>query len=125
VPYKIFAYAIPLYVGMLIAVSGIQQYVFAWTTNYRFNSFQIGTLQFDSTLRPSKLVWIRISNTIAIVFSLGLLAAWAKVRYTRYLFDNLVVMATSDLNEFAVASESEEKAYGNAATEFFDLEIAF
>jgi uncharacterized membrane protein YjgN (DUF898 family) len=60
---------------MLIVVTGIQQYVFAWTTNYCFNSSQLGTLQFDSTLRPSKLVWIRISNIIAIVFSLGILAA--------------------------------------------------
>lgn len=124
-PKMIIAFAIPVYLGMIIAFTGIQQYLFAWTTNYCFTSSQLGLLQFESTLHAGRLVWIRISNIIAIIFSLGLLAAWAKVRHTRYLFDNLTVLAAGDLNEFASAAEPEEGAYGDAATEFFDLEIAF
>lgn len=121
----IIAFAIPAYAVLLIAVTGIQQYLFAWTTNYCFNSSQLGPLRFESTLRAGRLVWIRITNIIAIVLSLGLLSAWAKVRRTRYLLDNLTVLATGDLNEFASASEPHEGAFGDAATEFFDLEIAF
>ena len=112
-----------LYPLMLIAATFFQQYIYAWTTNYSWGHSKLGRVRFESTLRAGKLVWIRITNILAIIVSLGLLAPWARVRRTRYVLDNLTVITEQSLNDFAAAVEPEEKAYGDAATDFFDLEI--
>jgi uncharacterized membrane protein YjgN (DUF898 family) len=107
---------------MLLALTFSQQYLYAWTTNYCLGRTEIGKIRFESTLSGGMLFWIRLSNIAAIIFSLGLLTPWAKVRRMRYLVDNIAVVGT-DLNSFAAAAEPGESAYGDAAADFFDLEI--
>ena len=48
---------------------------------------------------------------------------WAKVRRTRYVLDNLTVVAPGTLDEFTAAAEPDEGALGVSATDFFDVEI--
>ncbi|NJD55988.1 MAG: DUF898 family protein [Nitrospirae bacterium] len=107
---------------MVLAVTFSQQYLYAWTTNYCLGRTGIGKIRFESTLSGGRLFWIRLSNIIAIIFSLGLLTPWAKVRRMRYLVDNIAVVG-ADLNGFAAAAEPGESAYGDTAADFFDLEI--
>ena len=101
----------------------IQQYLYALTTNYCLQSSSLGTLRFQSTLQPGQLFWIRITNIAAIIFSLGMLIPWAKVRRMRYLFNNIAVTTEGSLNDFTAAVEPDESAYGEAAADFFDIEI--
>ena len=107
---------------MLLALTFSQQYLYAWTTNYCLGRTEIGKIRFESTLSGGMLFWIRLSNIAAIIFSLGLLTPWAKVRRMRYLADNIAVVG-ADLDGFAAAAEPGESAYGDAAADFFDLEI--
>ena len=112
-----------MYLVMLLAGTFVQQYIYAWTTNYSWGASQLGAVRFISSLRAGRLFWIRISNILAIVLSLGLLIPWAQVRKTRYILDNMTVIAEQGLDDIAVASVPEASAYGDAATDFFDLEI--
>ena len=112
-----------VYGVMLIVVSFFQMYIYAWSTNYCFVHSELGELRFDCTLSGWRLFWIRISNIAAIIFSIGLLTPWAKVRRMRYLADNLSVIAACDLGNFTAAAAPADAAYGDAATDFFDLEI--
>jgi uncharacterized membrane protein YjgN (DUF898 family) len=114
----IFIYAITL-----IVFNFAQQYIYAWVTNYCFKHSELGELRFESTLKGGKLFWIRISNIFAIIFSAGLLIPWAKVRRMRYIVDNISLVSGHSLNDFTAAVETDESAYGDAATDFFDLEI--
>ncbi len=108
---------------LLLLGSFVQMYIYSWTTNYCFTHSELGELRFESTLSGWKLFWIRISNIAAIVFSMGLLTPWAKVRRMRYLADNLSVVTTQDLENFTSAVGPDAAAYGDAAADFFDIEI--
>ena len=46
---------------------------------------RFGNLTIESSAKASKLLWIRFSNILASIFSLGLLIPWAKVRRVRYI----------------------------------------
>jgi len=107
----------------LLVTVFVQQYIYAWQTNYCLSQSELGSLRFRSTLGPGRLFWIRLSNIIAIIFSLGLLIPWAKVRRTRYVLDNVAVIAPGGLDSFTAASGRDESAYGEVATDFFDFEI--
>jgi uncharacterized membrane protein YjgN (DUF898 family) len=120
---SIIASAFVVYGVLLIVGSFSQMYIYAWSTNYCFIQSELGDLRFESTLSGGKLFWIRISNIAAIVFSMGLLTPWAKVRRMRYLAENLSVVSTQDLENFTSAVAPDAASYGDAAADFFDLEI--
>ena len=69
--------------GFLIAMTAftcIQQFLFARITNYCWNQTSVEGLCFNSRLTVGKLLWLRLTNLLAIIFSLGLLTPWARVR---------------------------------------------
>ncbi len=107
----------------LIVFTFSQQYLYAWELNYCLKQSELEGITFESTLNGVKLFWIRLSNIFAIVFSLGFLIPWAKVRRMRYIADNISVIAEDDLSHFTSAIEPDESAYGDAATDFFDFDI--
>ena len=112
-----------LYLLFIAAAVFVQQYLYAWQTNYCFGHSTLGKIRVQSTLQGSKLFWIRFTNIFAIIFSVGLLAPWAKVRRMKYIISNIVVIARQDLGEFTASSEPEDSAIGDAATDFMDFEI--
>lgn len=112
-----------VYVFFLVVFTLVQQYIQARITNYCWAQTHIGWLRFESTLMARRLFWIRFTNIFAILFSLGFLIPWAKVRRTRYILDNLAVKTYRSLDAFAAAPDEEVGAVGDTATDFFDLEI--
>lgn len=127
--------ATEIYQGMFIAVAGLiyivfivafmsaRQYIHARLTNYCWNQGSLAGIKFESTLSARYLAWIMCSNVLAIVFSLGLLVPWAKVRRARYILDNFAVVTAQGFDEFGAIAEPEESAVGDSAVDFFDLEI--
>ncbi len=112
-----------VYFIMLVVSAFIQQYIYAWTTNYCWGHSALGTIRFHGTLRGGHLFWIRITNIFAIIFSIGLLIPWAKVRRIRYIIGNLTVISDEGLDNFTADVSPDESAYGDAATDFFDIDI--
>ncbi|MCK4910625.1 MAG: DUF898 family protein [Thermodesulfovibrionales bacterium] len=112
-----------LYLLFIAAAVFVQQYLYAWQTNYCFGHSTLGNIRVRSTLEGRKLFWIRFTNIFAIILSVGLLAPWAKVRRMKYIISNIVVIARQDLGEFTASSEPEDSAIGDAATDFMDFEI--
>ncbi len=113
------------YTVLILGIALIQQYLYARTTNYCWSKSNLGGLRFESTLNPAKLVYIRFTNILAMTFSLGLLIPWAKIRRTRYILDNLKVIAGQSLDDFGAGVDQGESALGDVATDFFDLDIGF
>ncbi len=111
------------YAILLVFSTLIQQYVYARITNYCWRQSNLGTIQFKSTLQPKQLFKIRFTNILAIIFSAGLLIPWAKVRRTRYIYDNMTIISRKDLSTITAAAEKDENALGDVATDFFDVEI--
>jgi uncharacterized membrane protein YjgN (DUF898 family) len=70
-----------------------------------------------------RLRWPRLTNLLVIIFSLGLLFPWARVRRARYLVGSLTLHSDRSLDTFAAVEQSAESAIGEAATGFFDIDI--
>jgi uncharacterized membrane protein YjgN (DUF898 family) len=111
------------YVVMMVYFTLVQQYIFGRVTNYCWIRTRMGSLQFQSRLEVRKLLWIRLTNILAIFCSVGLLIPWAKIRRTRYILKSLTVVSDRSLDEFSAAAEADESAIGEVATDFFDIAI--
>ena len=112
--------------GFLVAMTAftcIQQFLFARLTNYCWDRTSVEGLCFNSSLTVGNLLWLRLTNLLGIIFSLGLLIPWARVRRARYLVGSLTLFSDRSLDTFEAAEQSAEKAIGEAATGFFDIDI--
>lgn len=75
--------------------------------------------QMSSNVSSFKYFWILVSNLIAVLFSVGLLRAWAAVRSWRYLAEHTAISPKGSLDNIV----SKQIATGDAASaEFFDIE---
>ena len=119
----------PMLLGLLVGgsfalfFSAFRQYVNARLTNYCWGQVEMAGVRFRSTLNPGTLAWIQLTNILAIIVSVGLLAPWAKVRRARYVLDNLVITTPAGLDHFTSVHEPDESAVGDAATDFYDFDI--
>lgn len=111
------------YVVVMVYITLIQQYIFVRVTNYCWTRTRAGSLQFQSRLEIKKLMWIRITNILAILASAGLLIPWAKIRRTRYILNSLAIVSDRSLDEYSAAVEADQSAIGEVATDFFDIAI--
>lgn len=107
--------------AMILTVLVVQQLIAAALFNYCWPNTRIGSIRFESTVGIWRYLWIRASNLMASVFTIGLLIPWAKVRFTRYLLANITVVAPEGLENFSGSSEPDESALGYSATDFFDI----
>jgi TPR repeat protein/uncharacterized membrane protein YjgN (DUF898 family) len=113
--------AIPLFV-IITLVSNV--YIQTTITNLVWSNTLSGTNRFKSTLRPSRMLWITLSNVIAILLSLGLLIPWATVRLARYRIDNLKLLAADDDLDGFIATEQEKVgAAGEEISYFYDFDV--
>lgn len=95
----------------------------ALSRNIVFGAMRLdGGHTFRSTVAPKRIVFIAVTNVLAILATLGLAYPWASIRMTRYLAANTTVLAASDLDEFAAAQRDET---GAAQGELLDLDGGF
>jgi uncharacterized membrane protein YjgN (DUF898 family) len=115
---------IPTYGFMILAFTLIQQAIYALIMNYTWEQTYVsGKLRFKSSLKVGELVWLRFTNLLAIVLTLGLLTPWAKVRHAKYVLEHLTVISKGGLEDFAAAPTGEANSFGDAATDAFDIDL--
>jgi uncharacterized membrane protein YjgN (DUF898 family) len=101
--------------------------VFAYTktaiTNLVWSNTSLDNNRFESTLRTSQMIWLYLSNAVAIVISLGLLIPWASIRMARYRLDNLKLLAADELDGFVASEQEKVGAAGEEISDFFDFDV--
>lgn len=114
---------IPVYLFMFIVFI----YYHVRTTNYCLNTTvwkEIGYL--ESRIRTRDLIWIYITNGIAVLCSFGLLIPWVLIRMARYRTSRTVLHARpGSLDSVAQASGLSDSAMGDAGADIFDFEVGF
>lgn len=118
VVYMLFVYGVIVVIGSLI-----QQFLYVRLNNYCLNQTRIGSLSLKGTMEVGEMLYIRLTNILAIVFTLGLAIPWAKVRRARYILTHISVVTAGSLSDFAAAVEAEAPALGESATDIFDIEF--
>ncbi|HBA87133.1 MAG TPA: hypothetical protein DCZ75_03835 [Geobacter sp.] len=93
-------------------------YVRTALTNLTWSSTSLGKHRFTCALRLRDLLWIYLSNAVAVLCSLGLLAPWAAVRLVRYRLERLTA---SGVGGFDVILASADRQVGAAPEELGDM----
>ena len=109
-------------VGLLVYLP-VFSYIKTSITNLVWSNTSLGNNRFESTLRPSRMIWLYLSNAVAIVISLGLLIPWASIRMARYRLDNLKLLAADELDGFVASEEEKVGAAGEEISDFFDFDV--
>lgn len=94
-------------------------------TNVVFNGAELAGHRLRSSLLAVRMIGLYVSNTIAILFSLGMLIPWAMVRVARYRASCLTLLANGDLDRFVAEAGQEEGAAGAEMDSLFDIDIGF
>ncbi len=94
----------------------------AYISNFVWGETALEDNSFESTLNPMKLSWIYVSNIFAIIFSLGFLAPWAKIRVTNYKCENFAI-ASSNMSSFIATQQEKQNSLGEEAGDFFDIDV--
>src|SRR5262249_6897942 len=94
--WKIYSVAGFEYAGFFLV--GI--YVVARITNLVYNKTELDGHRLQSSLRARDLILLYVTNTFAILLSLGMLIPWAMVRMAKYRASCLTLLASGDLDTF-------------------------
>ncbi|MDH3377596.1 MAG: YjgN family protein [Gammaproteobacteria bacterium] len=78
---------------------------------------------FSATLLTWKLFMIYLTNTIAIIVSIGLLIPWTKIRLARYRIDQLTVSSIANLETITAVERKTEGAIGSEMGDILDVDI--
>jgi len=109
----------------LLLFTLVQQYIYASTFNYSWDNTKLGPISFDVDLSAKSLAWIRFTNVMAIVLSLGFMTPWAKIRRAHYVLGQTTAILPADMGAFQAAEDTKEGAVGDTAADFFDWDIGW
>jgi uncharacterized membrane protein YjgN (DUF898 family) len=116
-------FSVMFYVLLLIFYFCIGIYVQTAVANLTWNRTGIGDGRFSSNLRTRDMLWLYLSNAVAIACSLGLLIPWASVRLARYRFEHLSMQTSKGLDGFIAAADEDVTATGEEIGDLFGIEM--
>ncbi|CTQ49401.1 YjgN family protein [Jannaschia donghaensis] len=87
------------------------------------NTVLDGGHRFASTTRALPLLGIAVTNTLAVILTLGLALPWTQIRMTRYLADNTFVAPNGSLDAFVGQIEQDRSAVGDAFSDIEGIDI--
>lgn len=112
------------YIGMLVLSVVFTAYLKVRLTNLTWNGTCLGAGRFASGLRICDLLWLYVSNLVAIALSLGLMIPWTSVRLARYRFAHLAFVHDGPPERFlAGLQEGGVGAAGDELAELFDINV--
>lgn len=112
------------YAFIFLAVFPASTIYQAFIRNTIFNGSTLdGKHRFESDVKPLRLVWIVLTNAIAVLASMGLMLPWAQVRLARYYADHTRLVPGGSLDGFLGRIEAEATALGDAYTDLDGFDV--
>jgi uncharacterized membrane protein YjgN (DUF898 family) len=112
---------LPLYLGFF----AIGIYVTARLFNLVWNNVRIGPHRFQADMRARDLIKLYFTNTLGILFSLGLAIPWAMIRTARYRAEHLALLPGAELDDFVADARAQDSATGHEIGDLFDIDVGF
>lgn len=91
--------------------------------NLIWNNLNLGGHRFRSELRFGRLLLINLTNSLAILFTFGLMYPWATIRSTRYRLESLSVIPAGEMDEFVATESAAVQAAGEELADVLDIDI--
>lgn len=114
----IFVFVLPVYLWMFA-------YFQTKRTNLVFGNLVIQEHKVQAELKVGAMMMLYLTNTLAIMFTLGLMMPWAKVRTARYKASVMSVLVAGDLGQFVSTQAEHQSALGEEIGEMFDMDLGF
>ncbi len=108
-----------IYPAYLIAYTLVQANI----TNLVVNNSSLEGHHFASNLETGKLLWLYLSNSVAILLSLGLLIPWAMIRSARYRVECTALVTDQPLDNFIRVQQNQISATGEELSDLMDVEF--
>ncbi|WP_416190848.1 YjgN family protein [Neisseria sp. CCUG12390] len=97
-----------------------QGYLFQTT----WQDVRVGNSRISTDLKPSKFAWIKFTNYLATVFTLGMLHPWGVVRLYRYQAETMKVYAADNPEDLMNEAQQDVNAVGEEIADVFDIDIS-
>ncbi|MCF6337426.1 MAG: DUF898 domain-containing protein [Gammaproteobacteria bacterium] len=109
----------------IFAIIAIYLWMFAYIqtkkTNFIFGNLSIAEHRVQSELKVGAMLYLYVTNTLAIAVSLGLLIPWSKIRVARYRAQMTSIVGTDSLDNFLGTRPEGQSAFGEEMGEVFDM----
>jgi uncharacterized membrane protein YjgN (DUF898 family) len=102
----------------------VYAYVRARLGNLTFNAIVAGPLRCRSRLRARDMVWLYITNVLAILGTVGLAAPWVTVRMARYRINRLRLVGSTTPEVYMGARRETSSATGSEVSDLFDVDVS-
>ncbi len=83
----------------------------------------LGDLRFDCNWKTWDLFKLHLGNSLAFIFTLGLMAPWVAIRAARYQLQGLSLRPASAIGGFVAAAQQQAAATGDEAGELLGFDI--
>ncbi|MEO0972742.1 MAG: YjgN family protein, partial [Pseudomonadota bacterium] len=114
------------YIGMILTYIVGGAYLVVRSLQIGLGRSTIGDQPFTVDMRVGEVAMLYFTNTLAILFSLGLAVPWAKVRAARYQLEHTAVhLDEGSMQRVTAKGAGEESAIGEEVGEAFDIEFDF
>lgn len=111
-------------VGLYLGMLAIGPYFLARLQNIVWNHTTLAPHKFRSDVRVGRMFFIFVTNMIAIALTLGLFTPFARVRSARYRIECMTLEAAGPLDAFVAGEQQHVGALGDAAVDWYDIDIA-
>ncbi|MBU3021686.1 YjgN family protein [Aestuariibacter sp. A3R04] len=119
--------------AVMMLVFGMYLIAFAvssgfYTARIRNHIFAVtelsGVARFESQVEVKELIWLRMSNVLAIVVSLGFAIPWVKIRTANFYAGATYVTISNGIEDVVDTNTDTQGALGDEAATLFDVDIA-
>lgn len=114
--------------GSLAIFAALYFWFFAYfqakRTSLIYSNLKLRGHQLKCEMKVSYLLYLYLTNTLAMAFTLGLLMPWAKIRTARYRASVTCLNAEGDLGKFAAAQQKEQSALAEELGNMFDMDLS-
>jgi uncharacterized membrane protein YjgN (DUF898 family) len=108
-----------------VVIIAVQSLLTVRVQNLVWNRTYLAGHRFVYRLGVVRLFWVRLTNLVATLATLGLFRPFAQVRLARYMASVFVVVPGGSLDDFVAAESPDVTAVGEGAADAFDFDIAF
>lgn len=112
---------------MAVLLLPLYLFVFAYfsvsSTNLNYSSTRLGAHRFQANLKTKDYIMLVLTNTLAMVFTLGLFTPLAQIRTMSYKVQHLFLKSSGDLNAFIADKQKEVGAFGEEMGGFMDFDF--
>lgn len=110
--------------GIYLAMLAVGPYFTAKLQNVVWNHTTLAPHSFRSEVKAGRLFLIFVTNLLGIALTLGLFMPFARVRSTRYRIESMTMLAAAPLDTFVAGEAEQVGALGDAAVDWYDIDIA-